>query len=126
MNNITAKSPVRVFISYSHRDTSIANELETHLGILQHEGLLDMWSSRRIEAGAEWQDEVTRQLGEAQLFLLLISPDFLASDYIYSVELQKAFERHRVGRLRLVPIIIRACDWQNSLIGKFQVLPSDG
>ena len=62
----------------------------------------------------------------AQIILLLISSDFIASDYCYSIEMQRALERHEKGEARVIPIILRSIDWKNSPFGKLQALPKDG
>ncbi len=72
--------PVRVFYSYSHRDESLRDELESHLAIFRRQGKVQEWHDRRIDAGSEWEDEISRHLEEATLILLLISSDFINSE----------------------------------------------
>jgi hypothetical protein len=118
--------PVRAFISYSHKDDRFRVELETHLKLLQRERLLDVWTDRRIPPGSEWNGQIDNNLRDSDLILLLVSPDFVASDYCYDREMSAALERHEVGLARVIPIIVRDVDWHSAPFGKLQALPSDG
>ena len=117
---------VEVFFSYSHRDEDLRDELAKHLSILQRRGVIDAWHDRAIEAGAERQSEIEQQLNRADIILLLVSADFLASDYCYDVEVQRAMERQEAGEARVIPVIVRPVDWQDAPFGKLQALPKDG
>ena len=88
---------VKVFFSYSHDDETARNELEKHLAVLKRQGSIETWYDRRILAGADLDNEIDKKLTESNLVLLLVSPDFLASDYCYSVEMEKAFEMKNQG-----------------------------
>jgi TIR domain/Trypsin-like peptidase domain len=121
----TAQEPVRVFYSYSHKDERFRERLETQLRLLSRERLLLEWQDRMIGAGEEWREAIRNQLDQADVILLLISPDFLASDFIYEEELATALKRHERGSARVVPIILRPCAWKRSLIGQLQALPKD-
>jgi hypothetical protein len=117
---------VEVFISYSHRDDELRAQLETHLAMLKRKGVVRGWSDRRITAGQEWDKQIDRHLESADIILLLVSPDFLASDYCYDIEVTRAMQRHEGGGARVVPIILRHCDdWQSAPFGKLQALPKD-
>jgi Cdc6-like AAA superfamily ATPase len=116
---------INVFFSYSHKDEQLRDELANHLSILRREGWIDTWHDRRISAGMEWEGQIDEHLKRAQIILLLISPDFLASDYCYDVELKVALERHETGACRVIPIILRPVDWRGELLGKLQALPKD-
>jgi len=100
--------------------------LETHLSLLQRQGILGVWYDRKIGAGTEWKGQIDAHLESAELILMLISPDFLASDYCYDVELKRALERHETGLARAIPIILRPVDWHDAPFGKLQALPKDG
>jgi internalin A len=117
---------VRAFISYSHKDESLRAELETHLKLLNRKGLLDLWTDRRITAGAEWKEEIDENLEGANLVLLLVSADFIASDYCYGKEMHRALERHAAGDARVIPIIVRDVNWRSAPFAKLHVLPKDG
>ena len=100
--------------------------LHTHLAVLRREGRIDEWFDREILAGGEIDAEVTERLESFGLFLFLVSPDFLSSDYCVERELKRALERHRSGDARVVPIIIEPCDWASTLLRDFRALPLDG
>ena len=118
--------PIEVFYSYSHKDQRYRKKLETQLSVLQREGLISTWHDRKIGAGKEWAHQIDNHLNSAQIILLLVSPDFLASEYCYNQELKRAMEKHYAGEALVIPIILRPCEWHQSLLGKLQALPTDG
>ncbi len=118
-----AARPLRLFFSYSHRDEKLRARLETHLEGLQRQGRLIGWHDRKITAGAEWERQIDQQLEAADVILLLISADFIASRYCYDREMTCALERHEAGEARVVPIILRPSDWQDTPFGRLQALP---
>ncbi|WP_426993101.1 toll/interleukin-1 receptor domain-containing protein [Methylomonas sp. CM2] len=124
MSNST-KNAITLFYSYSHKDEEIRNELDKHLSILKRQGVISEWYDRKISGGTEWESEIDQQLQSASIILLLISSDFLASDYCYGKELKIAMERHESGQARVIPIIIRSVDWNQAPFGKLQALPKD-
>lgn len=121
----TERPPVKVFVSYSHRDEIFREELSNHLAVLRRQGIIELWHDRKISPGSGWEREVDAALTEANIVLLLVSSDFLASDYCYGVEMRQALERDRSGQTRVVPIIVRPCYWKSAPIGSLQVLPRD-
>ena len=118
--------PLRVFISYSHKDKRLRPELENHLKLLQRQGVIAVWTDRKIAAGEEWKGKIDDNLESADIVLLLVSADFLASDYCYDVEMTRALERHNAGKARVIPIILKAVGWQSAPFGKLLALPTDG
>lgn len=116
---------LEVFLSYSHKDEKLCNELIKHLSILERQGTISAWYDRQIMPGSEWKNEINQHLVDAEIALLLISPDFIASDYCYDIEMRMALKRHFAGNLRIIPIILRPVDWQNSILGQIQALPRD-
>ncbi len=118
--------PLSVFISYAHKDESLRQKLETHLSLLQRQGLVASWHDRQILPGASLAEEIDAHLEAASLILLLISPDFLASDYCYDVEMKRALERHASGEACVIPIILRPSDWHDAPFGDVRCLPRDG
>jgi hypothetical protein len=116
----------RVFISYSHKDEHLRNELEKHLSALRHQGIVETWHDRRIIAGKDFNSEISEQLEKADIILLLVSSDFIASPYCYGVEMKRAMERHRSGEAHVIPVILRPCDWQELPFGKLLATPPDG
>jgi TIR domain-containing protein len=115
-----------VFFSYSHADEDLRNALEKQLAVLKHQGLIDVWHDRKIAVGEEVGPEIDRHLEAADIILLLLSPDFLASDYLYQREAIRALERHDAGTARVIPVILRPCDWQNTPFSKLLAAPRDG
>ena len=125
MSTAFSSHPIRVFLSYSHKDESLADELKTHLSLLRREGLIKDWSDRRIIPGENWKREISDQLEAADLILLLISVDFLASDYVYDVEVKRAIQKNEEGSARIVPIVLRRVSWGSTPFAVFQALPRD-
>jgi TIR domain len=122
----TPPRAIEVFYSYAHRDEALRTELDTHLSLLQRQGIITDWHDRRITAGTVWAGAIDAHLEHAQIILLLVSADFLASNYCYDVELQRAMARHKAGEVRVIPIILRATDWQSASFAALQALPEDG
>lgn len=120
------REPLDVFYSYSHKDERLREKLEDHLSILQRQGLIKAWHDRNIEVGDDWKLQINTYLNSAQIILLLVSADFIASDYCYSIEMQKALERHRTGDARVIPIILRPVAWETSPLRNLQALPMGG
>ncbi len=116
----------RIFLSYSHKDDALRAELDKHFALLKRQGLLDLWTDHRISPGEEIDQAVNEALESADIVLLLVSADFIASDYCFSVEMQRAMERHDRSECIVVPIIARACDWKSAPFGKLKALPTDG
>ena len=103
------------------------DRLRTHLALLRRHGLITEWYDRDIEAGAEWREEITQQLEAADVILLLVSADFLASDFAYEQEMLRAIERADHGEATVIGVILRPVDgWEESPFGRFQVLPQNG
>lgn len=94
--------------------------------MLKRQGLIETWHDRRIVPGEHIKGAISAELEAAHLVLLLISPDFLASDYCYDVEMQRAMERHEAGEVQIIPVIIRPCDWHGAPFGRLNALPKDG
>lgn len=118
---MSVKSPrVRLFLSYARADTEYHRELLTHLRPLSH--LLDIWHDQQIQPGTDWKRAIDEALSSADLVLLLISPDFLASDFCVNTELQKAFDRWSRADVFIVPIVVRDCAWGETPIARLQVL----
>lgn len=115
----------KVFISYAHTDEVYRKELEKHLSVLKRNGYIDTWADREIIPGENWGNQISRELEEAKIILLLISSDFLASNYCYDIEMNRAIERHKKHEAIVIPIILRFCDWSNTPFAVIQVLPID-
>jgi len=121
--NLTVKE---IYYIYAHQDESLRKELEKHLTILMRQGLITTWSSDKIMAGIERNRAINTRIGKASIILLLISSDFIASDYCYGIEMKQALDRHRKGEARVIPIILRPVDWKHTPFSELQVLPKEG
>ena len=117
---------IDIFISYAHEDEAYLKLLEKHLSALQRRGLINVWHDRNISAGTEWVREIDSYLNTAHMILLLVSPDFIVSDYCYSVEMTQAINRYEAGEACVIPIILRPIHWQDTDLGKLLALPTDG
>jgi hypothetical protein len=117
---------LKVFISYAHADEAHRKTLAKHLSALEDEGLIAIWHDRKITGGREWAGAIDDALRSADIVLLLISADFLASDYCNDVELTEAMRRHDAAQTRVVPVILRSCDWEHSRFARSNALPPDG
>lgn len=117
---------IPVFYSYSHKDDLYRKELETHLELLRRSNLIEGWSDREIAPGSDWEEEINFNIQKAKIILILLSPDFIASDYCYETETIFALEQHEKKEATVIPIIIRPCLWKLSQFKKLQVLPKAG
>jgi hypothetical protein len=115
-----------LFFSYSHADEGLRDQLEKQLAMLVRQGTIKVWHDRRIGAGEEWAATIDQHVETDEIILLLVSPDFLASDYCYDRELVRAVERHEAGEAIVIPVILRPCDWHGAPFGKLQAVPKDG
>jgi len=118
--------PAQLFYSYSHKDEKLRDQLETHLSTLKRENRISAWHDHRITSGTEWKSEIDEQLKNSSAILLLVTANFLASDYCHDVELRYAIEQHQQGSARVIPVILRPCDWKTTVFAKLQALPTDG
>ena len=114
---------IKIFFCYAHKDEELLNKLKAHLRPLERQGFIDMWHDRDINAGAEWEREIHQQLNAAQIILLLVSSDFMNSDFCYGIEMERAMERHELGEAIVIPVILRPVLWQNSPFSKLEALP---
>ena len=118
--------PFSIFISYAHRDRALREELEAHLSNLRRQNVITSWYDGDISPGTDWKSQILEHLNTDQIILLLISADFIASDFCYSVEMVQAIARHDANQARVLPIILRPTDWQGAPFAKLKVLPTDG
>ena len=115
-----------VFFSYSHVDENLRDQLEKQLAMLKRQGVIETWHDRRIGAGQDIDEAIDQHINTDDIILLLVSPDFIASDYCYEIELKRALERHEAGEAIVIPVILRACDWHHAPFGKLLATPKDG
>ena len=123
-------APVSLFYSYAHEDETLRDELAGHLKILERRGLISAWHDRQIVPGQAWGQAIDKNLSNADLVLLLVSKDFIGSDYIWGVELAQAMQRQQAQECEVVPIIVRAVDidptdYDDLPFLKLQALPPD-
>ena len=119
-------SETRIFISYAHRDKSFKDELLHHLASLKKSKEIVIWDDGLLIPGQVWGQEILKRLDASNIIILLISSDYLSSDYAYEVELRHAIAQSRKGKSRIIPIIVRDCDWRRTEISDFNVLPTGG
>jgi TIR domain/NACHT domain len=117
------RPPITVFFSYAHADEAACQRLLEHLSHLQQEGTIASWHDRLIDAGTNWAQAIDQAINSASIILLLVSPNFLISDYCYDVEMKIALERQARGEARVIPIILRPCDWTSAPFAHLQCLP---
>lgn len=116
---------INIFISYSHEDESYKDKLEKHLSILKRNKIIETWHDRKIIPGEEWDKKIKEELENAHIILLLVSVDFLSSNYCYDIEINRAVERHNRGDAILIPVLLRKCDWNETSFSKIQALPKN-
>ena len=116
--------PIKIFYSYAHNDKTLREELGKHLSSFRSRGISQDWYDGEIPAGSEWDEEIKEKLGSADFILLLISADFLSSEYIRTVELERAMQRHQAKEARVIPIMLRPCDFTGEVFSKLQGLPN--
>ena len=117
---------LRVFFCYSHRDEKLRDRLDAHLSMLRRMGIIETWHDRKIKPGDDWNESIDQFLNSSDLVLLLISPDFLNSDYCFRKEMKRAIERLQAGEARVIPVILRPVDWERAPFSMLQAVPTDG
>ncbi len=122
---IQLSQPVKLIYCYARKDSALRDELDGHLAALRRSGLVTTWYDGEIVAGAAWEAEIKEQLDTADIILLLVSADFIASDYCYSIEMKQALERHNTKKAHIVPILLRPVDWSGTLFSKLQIIPTN-
>jgi len=115
----------RVFYSYSHKDEDLRDRLGTYLAPLKRQEKISEWHDRKIEPGTDWDTEINVKLNSADLILFLVSADFLASEYCFGVEVERAFVRLKRGDVTVVPVLLKPCLWEESRFSELQIIPRD-
>lgn len=118
----TVNTPVRIFYSYSRRDESFLAELDDHLLKLKGDVPIEIFWYRDLSPGAERHPETVNGLKEADVVLLMVSPDFLVSRYCQQVELPTSLTLHNCGLAVVIPVIIRECSWQDTALARLQAI----
>ena len=116
----------KAFISYSHADEKVKDKLHVHLAQLRREGEIDAWQDQEIVAGSNLNQTISSALASSELFIAIVSPDYLNSNYCYEKEFQQALALQAQGKMIIVPIIAEHCDWLNSPFREMKAVPKDG
>jgi len=114
--------PVRVFISYAHRNEEHMDFLRAHLKLAERQRLITVWHDRLLRDGEHWNPQILDELNKADIIVLLVTAQFFASDYIYDHELRIARERETAGTAKVLPLLVEECDWESSPIAQFQMV----
>lgn len=115
----------KIFISFAPNDGPYLQSLELHLKLLERESLIAPWHSRMVSIGQDWRTAIDAKLNAADFVLLLVSADFIGSDYLFGEEMERAMARHRAGEATVVPVVVRPCDWETAPFGTLRALPND-
>lgn len=117
---------MKAFISYSHRDSEMLELLHKHLSQLRRDNIINTWTDHEIQAGQSFNQVISSALNDSDIFLALLSPDYIASNYCYEKEFEKAMEMQSQGNIIIIPVILEPCDWVNTPFKDFKALPKDG
>ena len=115
---------LNIFLSYAHEDEAMKTQLDKNLIMLKKSDKVYVWQDRQIMAGTEWDEAIAKELAAADIILLLISVDFNNSQYIWDKELKIALERHQRNEARVIPVILRTCEWSEMPYAGLQALPT--
>lgn len=124
-NAATPIQPLKMFISYSHADKKYRDEMDKHLIALKDEGLIVVWYDGFLQAGDVWEKEIRENIEAAQIFLFLVSSDFLNSAFIKEYELKRAVEKDTANTARIIPVLIRPVYFEGTVLSKYQFYPQD-
>jgi hypothetical protein len=122
---MSTQRPIDIFFSYAHEDERLMHAVRHQLVVFDRLGLIRKKYDRLIQPGSEWSGQIHADLTHADIVLLFLSPDFLASDYCYETEMREALRRHHEGATRVIPIIVRPCPWRVTPLANLQALPKD-
>ena len=125
MDSSNTVRPVKVFISYRHANTRVLKDLRTSLGWLENSSQITVFDDRQILAGDDWDQVIKKALREADIIILVVTTDLMASPYCTHIELRQALERRAKEGTRIIPIIAEYCDWQSLPIVDIAALPKD-
>jgi TIR domain len=117
--------PAKVFIIYAKQDMESMHEVRKFLAPLVRGGIISLWDDSQIESGSDWSEAIIRQLRSSDIVLILVSADALDSDFFWDKEFRSTQEKHEKGEVRIIPIILKHCNWEDTPIAKFYVLPRD-
>jgi hypothetical protein len=126
--------PINIFIIYAREDKEVKHRLLAHLSPLKDAFNLSIWHDDYIEPGQEWKPHIESRLEHTDVFLLLVSVDFMNSEFIHQVEFKFAIDRHKSNKSIVIPVIINYCQWDVDIhfkeytfnLSELQVLPQEG
>ena len=118
-------SPIDLFIAYAQADADLLKRLRIQLRAVERIGLVDAWHDGEIEAGSNREEAILKAMKEAEIILLLVSADFIASEFSYEKEVKEAMKLHELGQAVVIPVILKECSWQYTPFAKLQVLPQN-
>lgn len=121
----TDKMQVRIFVSYSHKDSGARQQLDIHLAVLKRDNV-STWFDGDLNAGDELDPNIGLELKKANIFVALFSPEYLNSRYCWELEYNKAMIRRARGTMHVVVVVVRPCDWKSTAAARFKLLPRDG
>ncbi len=119
------QTALELFYCYARKDQALRDELDIHLAGLHRSKSITSWYDAMIVPGEDWEQEIEAHLNTTSIILLLVSSDFIKSDYCYGREMRRAIERHSKREARVIPILLRPCDWEDTSFSKIQMLPAD-
>lgn len=122
----TLTQPLHVFFCYAPQDEELVKGLEAHLSLLVRQGYLTSYTSRRVGVGTDRRAEIDRQMERADVILLLVSADFLASDQLYDIELRRALDRRAKRTEDVMGVLLRPCDWKHGELASIDMHPRSG
>jgi len=126
-HKVSAEKLPTVFVSYSHKDEKEKDKLLSHLGVLRGAGLIDIWSDDQIIGGNDWETDINEAISKSQLAILLISDNFLNSNFILGKEVPSLLQRRKSEGVTVFPVIAKACAWrQVTWLAKMNVRPKNG
>ena len=125
LRGVTDTGQYKIFFSYSSKDKELRDRLDTHLKVLQRNELISTWYDNEILPGQDWSQEINNELNSADFILLLISADYFESDYC-TQEMKIAIARHYRNEAIVIPIILKECNWESSIIKDINILPRKG
>ena len=117
------QKPIDIFIAYAKADEQLKNDLALHLKNLERQRKIRVWHDEKIQAGDNWEQEIHQNLAAAHIVLLLISHNFLASDFYDSHEMKLILERQEEGSVHVIPIVLSPVDWDGSYFKNLKALP---
>lgn len=117
---------MQAFISYSHNDNQMLEMLHKHLAQLQRDNIITTWTDSEIPVGGNLDKNISAALSQSELFIALLSPDYIASNYCYEQEFKNAIKMHEKGDIIIIPVVVEPCDWLSTPFKKFKAIPKDG